>query len=114
VPSNVVLYNVLYAVEVGVVKGCILLIDVSPARVSVKLLGPLSIILFDRHVSKTVPDIAVNGLVGGVNDAVYSAVPFTTLKLDMYPFNGDVPGYAEPIVPPDCVKLYVDEVVPVD
>jgi hypothetical protein len=35
--------------------------------------------------SRLVLAIAVNGVVGGVNAEVYTAVPFTTRKLDIYP-----------------------------
>ena len=34
------------------------------------------------------PDIASNGSVGGVNSALYNAVPFTTRRLERYPPNG--------------------------
>jgi hypothetical protein len=33
--------------------------------------------------NKDVPEIAVNGAVGGVKLAVYTAVPFTTRKLEI-------------------------------
>ena len=41
-------------------------------------------VLFCR-VSRLVPVIAVRGADGGVKLVVYTAVPFTTLRLDIYP-----------------------------
>jgi hypothetical protein len=35
--------------------------------------------------SNTVPDIAVNGLVGGVNVPLYNDVPLTILKFEILP-----------------------------
>ena len=50
-----------------------------PLAVIIALFELASKNLFDWHVSRVVPEIAVNGEVGGVNADVYNAVPFTNL-----------------------------------
>jgi hypothetical protein len=67
------------------VKGWNDLIEVSPVTVIVNAFVLLSINLLDWQVNNTVFVIAVNGLVGGVNVVVYTAVPLTIRKLEMYP-----------------------------
>ena len=68
----------------------------------------LSISLFDWNPKKLVPDIAVNGVVGGVNDAVYWAVPFIALRLLIYPLKYTEPLLLEyPILGSVCCKVDV-------
>ena len=56
-----------------------------PVTVKAKLLTLLSTNLFDWQVNKLVPGIFCNGVVDGVNAAVYTAVPFTIRRFDIYP-----------------------------
>ena len=54
----------------------------------------------------------VNGVTGGTKGVVYSAVPFTIRKLEMYPFIGAVPALDAPInVDPTLPIVPVREVV---
>jgi hypothetical protein len=51
---------------------------------------------------------AVNGVVGGVNVELYNAVPFNTLKLEIYPVNSVAPAsYPITIVLIVVLLLYV-------
>ena len=52
----------------------------------------LSIIVLPCSVNKDVPLTAVNGADGGVNAAVYTAVPFTTRKFDSAAARREFPG----------------------
>ena len=68
---------------------------VSPFLVTKKLLVLLSTntlfvfgVLF-CSVNKLVFAIAVKGELGGVNAEAYTAVPFTTLKFEIYPVKGE-------------------------
>ena len=62
-----------------------------PFTVIANALGELSTKVLDWHVSNCVPGIAVNGAVGGVKFAVYTAVPFTILALEIFPPKSQVP-----------------------
>ena len=54
-----------------------------PVAVNVNPLLELSINLLDWQVNRLVPEIAVNGAVGGVKLAVYTAVPITMRRLEI-------------------------------
>ena len=74
--------------------------------------GLLSTKVLDWHVRSLVPVIAVSVAVGGVKFEVYSAVPFTILKLEMFPKIGAVPALDAPInVDPALPIVPVKELV---
>ena len=59
-----------------------------PFAVMVNALVLLSMNVVDWQVSRDVPEIAVNGDVGGVKALVYTAVPLTIRKLEIDPNRG--------------------------
>ena len=61
----------------------VLLTNLGDTLISVPL--PVTVLL--PIVTLTVPEIAVNGSVGGVNSPVYADAPLTTRHSPMYPLN---------------------------
>jgi len=55
----------------------------SPVLVIASLLAESSTIAASLHVNKLVPATGISGVVLGVNAEVYTAVPFTTRRLEI-------------------------------
>ena len=60
-----------------------------PLTVIANAFGELSMKVLDWHVSREVFVIAVSGAVGGVNADVYTAVPLTIRRLEIFPNHSD-------------------------